>query len=71
MGEPKRNYISILRGNERNGRIELTDRIWSIPAQEIYRRMDSSIIGAGKVSQFKKRLKVWIHSNILHEEPPD
>ena len=71
MGEPKRNYISILRGNERNGRIELTDRIWSIRAQEIYRRMDSSITGAGKVSQFKKRLKVWIRSNIPQEEPPD
>ena len=60
MGEPKRNYNSIIRGNERNGRIDLTDRIWSIRAQEIYKRMDSSVTGAGKVSQFKKRLKVWI-----------
>ena len=68
MGEPKRNYNSIIRGNERNGRIDLTDRIWSIRAQEIYRRMNSSVTGAGKVSQFKKRLKVWIRSNIPHEE---
>ena len=65
------NYDALERGGEKDGRIETTNRIWCIRAQQIFYTIPSSTRNVGKISIFKKNLKEWIKTHIPHEEPPD
>ena len=66
---PSRNLDALIRGSEKQGRIELTDRLWSIKTQAIFWSLDISLRMETKVSKFKSGLKKWVKTNIPIEEP--
>ena len=68
FGTPVRNLSSLERGSERQGRIELTDRIWSIKFQAIFWSLSQSLRNVTKITTFKKGLRRWVKTNIPLEE---
>ena len=66
--EPESNKTKVERNRLRRGRIELTNRIWSIKARELFDRLPGNIKNSTKISSFKNLLRCWIKSNIPLEE---
>ena len=55
----------ILQNNlNRKGRMELTNRKWSIMGQEYYYKLPMYLRTANKISKFKKGLREWISNYI-------
>ena len=65
---PARCLAALERGSEKQGRISLTDRIWSIKIQAIFWSMDEYLRKETIASKFKTGLKRWIKRNIPLEE---
>ena len=65
---PARSLAALERGSEKQGRISLTDRIWSIKIQAIFWSMDENLRKETIAFKFKTGLKRWIKRNIPLEE---
>ena len=66
--EPESNKAEVERNRFKRGRIELTNRIWSIKARELFDTLPGNIKNTTKISSFKNLLRSWIKTNIPLEE---
>ena len=58
------NFKNIEKSKINRGRIQLTRRIWSVRAIELYDELPLEITKCDKISILKKLLKKWIRTNI-------
>ena len=65
---PHNNFENIEKSKNNRGRIQLTRRIWSVRAIELYDELPLEITKCDKISILKKLLKKWIRTNIPMEE---